>query len=110
MEARRSEDGEYRVGWAQALKVTNFTKAVAADTGETLYPDRRATALIGGLGALAMSSTVAVNGYLWLFVLDRRHGWAVLGITTLLVVSLFIALVLITRNVVTFRPARNGGD
>jgi hypothetical protein len=106
VQAIRSADGKYRVPWPQALRVTNFSRPVAADSGEPLQMDTRIGAILGALAGVATSSTVLLGGFIWLSVFERRHLLPIALVTLLCVVSIGCGVGVAVSRFVTFSRIR----
>jgi len=102
MRAYKSPDGKYRVTWKQAFRLTNFTRVEEPETGEPLQADSMALSILGAVGGVATSTTIALAFIVWWHVLSFSHGGVVAAVTVVLVASILFATAIIVSNVVTF--------
>ena len=91
-----------KIPFKKYLWLHNYSKVRCSHCQVRLVPDRKVLSLIGGIGGLTAAVTV------WLMAVlcrSTHEGYTLqfLGSTLLLVGLLYMALVLITRNVVDFQ-------
>ena len=67
-----------------------------------LQPDRKALSLIGGISGFITALTVGL-AFVVFYLLERNYGSEIIIIASVLVIMIYLATVLITRNVVGFK-------
>jgi hypothetical protein len=102
MHAYKAPDGTYQVTWKQAFRLSHFTRVVDPETGEPLQPDRMTLGLLGALGGVATSTTIAAGFLTWWIVLSESHGGVVAAITLLFLASIYAGLAAAVSQLVTF--------
>jgi len=76
--------------------VTNFNTIKCPHCKVNLYPDKKTLSIIGGISGFSTFITVVMAYTAYLSI--HKYGVEILILTTLLILSIFIATLLITRN------------
>ena len=82
--------------------MSNFTVIQCPHCHAKLVPNKKVLSLIGGLGGMAAALTVGLAFVLY-YLLERSYGSEVIIVSIVLVIMIYLATVIITRNVVDFK-------
>ncbi len=82
--------------------VNNFKSVRCPHCGARLVPDKKTNSLIGGIAGFSTALTVGLATVVY-YLLGEMYGTLIVLITCLLVIMIYLASVLITRNVVDFK-------
>jgi alkyl hydroperoxide reductase subunit AhpF len=82
--------------------MSNFTIIQCPHCHARLVPNKKVLSLIGGLGGMAAALTVGLASIVFYF-LERNYGFEIIIASIVLVIMIYLATVIITRNVVDFK-------
>ena len=89
--------------------MSNFSVIRCSHCQVRLVPDRKMLSLIGGLGGMAAALTVGL-AFMVFWLLERRYGLEIVISSAVLVFLIYLATVIIARNVVEFRIRNDNMD
>ncbi len=87
--------------------MSNFRVIRCSHCHTWLVPDKKVLSVIGGLGGMATALTVGLASTVF-YLLERSYGLEIILASVVLVIMIYLATVIITRNVVDFKVEDEG--